>query len=128
MSSLSALEKARIAAEAGLDRKATDPVILDVRDITSFADAFVVLTGSSDRQVRAIADAVQRALRKHGGPPRVAPPGHSNRCAPRIAAACRACSWSGRAHRMPVRRKPSTNGGLDADRQPWQAVHAPRLQ
>ena len=69
MSSLSALEKARIAAEAALDRKATDPVILDVREVTSFADAFVVLTGRSDRQVKAIADAVQEALRAHGEKP-----------------------------------------------------------
>lgn len=69
MSTLTALEKARIAAEAGLDRKATDPAILDVREVTSFADAFVVLTGRSDRQVRAIAEAVEEALRQHGEKP-----------------------------------------------------------
>lgn len=69
MSGPSALEKARIAVEAGLDRKATDPVILDVRELTSFADAFVVLTGRSDRQVKAIADAVEEALRQHGEKP-----------------------------------------------------------
>lgn len=69
MSNLTAIEKARAAAEAGLDRKASEPVILDVRPLTSFADAFVVLTGRSDRQVNAIADGIKEALAKHGEHP-----------------------------------------------------------
>jgi ribosome-associated protein len=69
MSELTAIEKARIAAEAGLDRKAVDPVILDVSAIVSFADAFVVLTGRSDRQVKAIAEGVEQALRARGERP-----------------------------------------------------------
>ena len=69
MSGLSAMEKAHAAAEAGLDRKASDAVILDVRGLVSFADAFVLLTGRSDRQVKAIAEGVEQALRERGERP-----------------------------------------------------------
>lgn len=69
MSDLSTLEKARIAAEAALDRKAGDPMALDVRGLVSFADAFVILTGRSDRQVRGIAEAVAEALSRRGEKP-----------------------------------------------------------
>ena len=47
--------------EAALDGKAEDVVALDVRELSSFADVFVVATGRSDRQVRAIADAIEEA-------------------------------------------------------------------
>ena len=57
------------AAAAGLDKKATHPVVIDVRGLTSYADYFVLLSGSSDRQVLAIADAVTDALREMGQRP-----------------------------------------------------------
>lgn len=66
---LDRLEKARLIAEAAADRKAEDPVALDVREVSSFADTFFLLTGRSDRQVRAIADAVAEAVRARGEPP-----------------------------------------------------------
>ena len=66
MSESNAIEKALAAAAAGIDRKADDPVVLDVRDVVSFADAFVFLTGRSDRQVRAIADAIELAMKQRG--------------------------------------------------------------
>ena len=40
------------------DRKAWDPVLLDVRGKTTVADFFVVCEGETDRQLRAIADAM----------------------------------------------------------------------
>jgi ribosome-associated protein len=49
--------------EKALDRGAFDPVLLDVREVASFADVFVLLSGRSDRQARAIADAVVEAMR-----------------------------------------------------------------
>jgi len=49
--------------EKALDRGALDPVLLDVREVASFADVFVLLSGRSDRQARAIAEAVVEALR-----------------------------------------------------------------
>ena len=65
MSELTAIQKARAATEAGLERKASNPVVLDVHELVSFADAFVFLTGGSDRQVKAIAEAIQQALKRH---------------------------------------------------------------
>ncbi len=62
------LEKARWAAEAALERKAQDVVALDVRSVASFTDTFVLATGTSDRQVRAIADAVRKAFAERGEP------------------------------------------------------------
>ena len=59
-------ERAQRLAEAALDRKAEKVVALDVREITTFADAFVLATGTSDRHVRAVADAVLEAAREIG--------------------------------------------------------------
>jgi len=63
------MDKARMAAEAALDVKAEDVVALDVKELSSFADVFVVCTGRSDRQVRAIADSVEKAAKQAGEPP-----------------------------------------------------------
>jgi len=60
------LRAARLV-EAALARKAEDVVALDVRALTSFADTFVLTTGASDRQVRAIADSVREAFEAAGG-------------------------------------------------------------
>ncbi len=62
-------DKLRLILEAAFERKAENPVILDMRELTSFADVFVILTGRSDRQVRAISDGVRRALRESGDRP-----------------------------------------------------------
>jgi len=51
---------------AALDKKASDIVILDLRKASAFTDFFVICTGASSRQVKAIADAVQTALRANG--------------------------------------------------------------
>ncbi len=61
------LEKGRVIAEAALEKSGLDLVALDVREISSFADTFVLVTGTSDRHVRAIADAIQEAAAKMGG-------------------------------------------------------------
>ena len=49
------------------DRKADDIVTLDLRGIISYTDFFVICTGRSDRQARAIADAIHEGIKgKHG--------------------------------------------------------------
>lgn len=53
-----AMQAARQYAEAALERKAGDVVVLDVSGLTSFTDAFVIAAGTSDRHVKAVADAV----------------------------------------------------------------------
>ena len=52
--------------EAAQDKKAVDLVLLDLRKTTAFTDFFVICTGMNVRQVQAIADAIQEALRKRG--------------------------------------------------------------
>lgn len=60
------LERAFACAEAALAKKATEVVVLDLRGVTSIADAFVIASGRSDTQVRAIADAIQERCRASG--------------------------------------------------------------
>lgn len=60
------LARARVLASAALDRKAEDLIALDMRGLTSLADTFLIASGGSDRQVRAIADAVLDAARAAG--------------------------------------------------------------
>ena len=62
-------QKARWVVEAALERKAERPIALDMRSLTSYADAFIVLTGRSDRQVSSIAESVIQALKGKGDPP-----------------------------------------------------------
>jgi ribosome-associated protein len=52
--------------EAAQDKKAVDLILLDLRKTSAFTDFFVICTGTSVRQVQAIADGVQEALRKRG--------------------------------------------------------------
>ena len=56
----------RKAALAALDKKATDVVVLDVRASASFTDYFLLLTGANQRQLLAIVEAVEEALRAEG--------------------------------------------------------------
>jgi ribosome-associated protein len=63
------LEKTRLVVAAALERKASDVLALDVREVSSFADAFVIVTGESDRRVRAIADAIEEAMSARGERP-----------------------------------------------------------
>jgi ribosome-associated protein len=56
----------RMGLKAALDRKATNVVVLDLRGAQAFTDFFVVCTGQTARQVNAIADAVEAALKKTG--------------------------------------------------------------
>ena len=51
--------------QAVLDRKAMQVVALDVRELTSIADAFIICSGRSNRQVSAIAEHIERQLRGH---------------------------------------------------------------
>lgn len=56
-------ELAQICAEAALDTKAEDLVILDVRGLTTFTEFFVIMSGKSTRHVQALAEAIEGRLR-----------------------------------------------------------------
>ena len=51
------------AVRAALDKKALDVVVLDLRNTPAFTDFFIMCSGTNPRQVKAIADAVEEALR-----------------------------------------------------------------
>jgi ribosome-associated protein len=58
------LEKVKIAVKESEDLKAEDILILDVKNVTTVADYFVILTGGTRRQLRAIANRIVKATRE----------------------------------------------------------------
>ncbi len=63
---LTLAEKTQLCALAADSRKAEDIVVLDVEQLSSVAEHFLICSGASDRQVRAIADAIATELARHG--------------------------------------------------------------
>jgi ribosome-associated protein len=63
---LETIEIARKIVEAASEKQATDIVLLDVKEICSFADYFVICNGESGRQINAIADEIEGTLRDLG--------------------------------------------------------------
>ncbi len=51
--------------KAAMGKKALDLVVLDVRNISSVADFFIICSGNSSRQVAAISNHIQVDLKKH---------------------------------------------------------------
>lgn len=66
---LTSLEIARKIVDAAEDKKAADIVLLEVTELTSMADYFVIGTGGSERQLGAIADGITEKLRTEGVKP-----------------------------------------------------------
>jgi ribosome-associated protein len=56
-------QRVREAVSAADDRKAVDLKVLHLQQVTDFTDYFLICSGTSERQVQAIADAVQERLR-----------------------------------------------------------------
>ncbi|HEX9427529.1 MAG TPA: ribosome silencing factor [Candidatus Polarisedimenticolia bacterium] len=52
----------RLALEAANDKKAEDPVALNLKGIASFTDSFIICGGQQRRQTQAICDAIVEAL------------------------------------------------------------------
>jgi ribosome-associated protein len=59
-------ERLCAALHAASEKKAIDPVVLDLREIASFTDYFVILSGQNERQVQAISDEIYEQLKKAG--------------------------------------------------------------
>jgi ribosome-associated protein len=57
-------ERVREAVSAADDRKAVDLKVLNLGKVTDFTDYFLICSGTSERQVQAIADAIQDRLRE----------------------------------------------------------------
>jgi ribosome-associated protein len=60
------LDEAMKALQLGLDKKAVEPVLLDVRELCSYCSYQLLLSGRSERQVEAIADAISAGMKAHG--------------------------------------------------------------
>jgi len=58
-------QRVREAVAAADDRKAVDLKVLHLQKVSDFTDYFVICSGTSERQVQAIADGVQERLREH---------------------------------------------------------------
>ena len=57
-----------LAASAASSKKAIDPVVLEVGDVLAITDYFVITSASNPRQVRTIAEEVERQISEAGGP------------------------------------------------------------
>ena len=53
---------ARTCATAALDKKAVDPVVIDLRKISTFTEFFMICSGDSEPQIKAIANSIREAL------------------------------------------------------------------
>jgi ribosome-associated protein len=60
------LEQAVLCARIGEENKAKDVLVLDMRGITPLYDFFILLTGSSRRQIHTIAEEIDHALHAQG--------------------------------------------------------------
>ncbi|MBR4941814.1 MAG: ribosome silencing factor [Clostridia bacterium] len=60
---------AKLCVEAALDRKAGDLKLLHVTELTTLADYYVICTGTSNTQMKAIAESVEKAMEENGQPP-----------------------------------------------------------
>ena len=63
---LTALEIAHMVVDAAEDKKAADIILLDVTELTSMTDYFVICSGGSERQLGAVADGIIDKLRSEG--------------------------------------------------------------
>lgn len=54
------------AARAALEKKAEEVVVLDLRGVSGYTDFLVIGSGSSDRQLEAIAEGIEKELKEQG--------------------------------------------------------------
>ena len=52
--------------EAATDKQAVDIMLLDAREVCSFADYFVICSGDSERQIKTIYEEVEHILKQEG--------------------------------------------------------------
>jgi ribosome-associated protein len=64
--SINGKERVLLCVNASLQRKAKDLIILNVKEYSSIADYFIICSGTSDRQVQAIAASIQENLKEYG--------------------------------------------------------------
>ena len=60
------MEPICLAVAAAMSRKAEELQVLHLGEVSDFTEHFLICNGNNDRQVQAIAEAIQRTLREHG--------------------------------------------------------------
>ena len=60
------LAAAHVALATALDKKALEPILLDVRGLCSYANYILILSGRSDRQVDAISEGIREGMKQTG--------------------------------------------------------------
>lgn len=63
---MTSLEYCKVAVEALEDRKAEDVKVIDIREVSTIADFFVIADGTNPNQIQAMRDAADEALYKAG--------------------------------------------------------------
>src|SRR5258707_611099 len=64
------LNTACLCAKAAEDLRGKETLVLDLTEVTPIVDYFVITTGASGRQMRSVAEEVDRVMRAHGSRPR----------------------------------------------------------
>lgn len=64
--SIDGKEQVLLCVNASLKKKAKNLIILNVKEYSSFADYFIICSGTSDRQVQAITASIQENLKEYG--------------------------------------------------------------
>ncbi len=59
-------ERARLGAQAALDKRAGDLIVLDLRGLSGVADFFLICDGQSTTQIQTIADSIEARLKAEG--------------------------------------------------------------
>ncbi len=63
---MDSLQKVKLTLKTALDKKAENPLVIDLRGLSSLADFFIILTASSDTHARTIADEIKRKFKEEG--------------------------------------------------------------
>jgi ribosome-associated protein len=64
--SIDGKERLLLCINASLKRKAKNLTILNIKELSSFADYFIICSGTSDRQVQSIAASIHENLKNYG--------------------------------------------------------------
>lgn len=66
---MESLDKARLASDIIRERKAIEPVLFNIGEMSSFADYFLIAGGNSSRQVQSISRHLEKKMREIGFKP-----------------------------------------------------------
>ena len=61
---LQTTEYAQLAVDVAEEKQASDIVLLDIREVSDFADYFVILTADSNRQMAMLSEEIEHALKR----------------------------------------------------------------